>query len=165
MGSARLPNFDGLDRETLKALTLANQAELAALEAERESQRNILSDQSWELRSSSEQIEHLKLVIEKLRRRVFGVKSEKIVIQLEQLELHLEERESSQAEMEVAVERVRPAEEPETRSVTAHAGQVGRSGCSDILEYQPRETDRKEEDAAIWKHKQTVVFFASAPML
>ena len=61
---------------------------------------------------SSEQIEHLKLVIEKLRRRVFGVKSEKIVIQLEQLELHLEELESSQAEMEAAVERVRPAAEP-----------------------------------------------------
>ena len=67
-------------------------------------------------RSSSEQIEHLKLVIEKLRRRVFGVKSEKIVIQLEQLELHLEELESSQAEMEAAVERVMPAAEPKTRS-------------------------------------------------
>jgi multidrug efflux pump subunit AcrA (membrane-fusion protein) len=116
MDSASLPNLDGLDREALKALVLAHQAELAALEAELESQRRILSEQSQELRSSSEQIEHLKLVIEKLRRRVFGVKSEKIVIQLEQLELHLEELESSQAETEAAVERVRPAAEPKSRS-------------------------------------------------
>jgi transposase len=116
MDSAPLPDLDGLDREALKALVLAHQAELTALEAELETQRHILSEQSQELRSSSEQIEHLKLVIEKLRRRVFGVKSEKIVVQLEQLELHLEELESSQAEMEAAVERVRPAKEPKTRS-------------------------------------------------
>ena len=116
MDFAPLPNLDGLDREALKALVLAHQAELAALEAELESQRDIPSEQSQELCSSSEQIEHLKLVIEKLRRRVFGVKSEKIVVQLEQLELHLEELESSQAEMEAAVERVRPATEPKSRS-------------------------------------------------
>ena len=66
--------------------------------------------------NSSEQIEHLKLVIEKLRRMVFGSKSEKLGIQLEQLELHLEELESAQAEMEAAVERVQPAAEPKTRS-------------------------------------------------
>ena len=127
MDSAQLPDIDGLDREALKALLVQHQEqllslaashedELRSLEAELESQRHILSEQSQELRSSSEQIEHLKLVIEKLRRRVFGVKSEKIVIQLEQLELHLEELESSQAEMEAAVERVRPAAEAKSRS-------------------------------------------------
>ena len=116
MDSAPLPDLDGLDREALKALVLAHQAELAALEAELESQRHVLSEQSQELHSSGEQIEHLKLVIEKLRRRVFGVKSEKVVTQLEQLELHLEELETSQAESEAAVERVRPAAEPKTRS-------------------------------------------------
>ena len=122
-----MPDLDGLDREALKALLIQHQEqlislaashkdELRLLEAELESQRNILSEQSQELRSSSEQIDHLKLVIEKLRRRVFGVKSEKIVVQLEQLELHLEELETSQAESEAAVERVRPAAEPKTRS-------------------------------------------------
>ena len=127
MDSAQLPDLDGLDREALKALLVQHQEqllslvashenELRSLEVELESQRHILSEQSQELRSSSEQIEHLKLVIEKLRRRAFGVKSEKIVIQLEQLELHLEELETSQAEMEAAVERVRPAKEPKTRS-------------------------------------------------
>src|SRR5664280_360242 len=124
MDCASLPDLDSLDVEALKALAIRHQAEIAAQraeiaarDAEIEQQRQALSDEIEELRrSSSEQIEHLKLVIEKLRRRVFGVKSEKIVIQLEQLELHLEELESSQAEMEVAVERVIPAAEPKTRS-------------------------------------------------
>jgi DNA repair exonuclease SbcCD ATPase subunit len=124
MDSAQLPDLDGLDVEALKALVAAHRAEVAARdaeiavrEAEIEHERQALCNQIEELRrSSSEQIEHLKLVIEKLRRRVFGVKSEKIVIQLEQLELHLEELESSQAEMEAAVERVAPAAEPKTRS-------------------------------------------------
>ena len=132
-----MPDLDGLDREALKALLVAHQEqlgslaashedelrslaasyedELRSLEAELESHRQTLSEQDRQLRSSSEQIEHLKLVIEKMRRRMFGVKSEKIVVQLEQLELHLEELESSQAEMEAAVERVRPAAEPKTR--------------------------------------------------
>ena len=127
MDAAQLPDLDGLDREALKALLIAHQEELRtlaashqdelrSLQAELDSHLQTLSQQDDQLRSSSEQIEHLKLVIEKLRRRVFGVKSEKIVIQLEQLELHLEELESSQAEAEAAVERVRPAAEPKTRS-------------------------------------------------
>jgi transposase len=127
MDAAQLPDLDGLDQEALKALLIKHQEELRSLAAshedelgslqtELESHRQTLSQQDKELRSSGEQIEHLKLVIEKLRRRVFGVKSEKIVVQLEQLELHLEELGSSQAEMEAAVERVRPAKEPKTRS-------------------------------------------------
>ncbi|MFZ0731565.1 MAG: IS66 family transposase [Candidatus Sulfotelmatobacter sp.] len=81
-----------------------------------ESHRQALSQQDEELRSRSEQIEHLKLVIEKLRRSMFGAKSEKIVVQLEQLELHLEELESEQAEVEAAAEAVSPATEPKPRS-------------------------------------------------
>ena|ERR1039457_917791 len=98
MDAAQLPDLDELDREALKALLVAHQEELRSLAAsyedelrslqtELDSHRQTLSQQDEQLRSSSEQIEHLKLVIEKLRRR--GVKSEKIVIQLEQLELHL----------------------------------------------------------------------------
>ena len=138
MDCASLPDLDSLDVEALKALAIRHrveiaaqraeiaardaeiairEAEIASRDAEIEQQRQTLSDEIAELRrASSEQIEHLKLVIEKLRRRVFGIKSEKIVIQLEQLELHLEELESSQAEMEAAVERVLPAAEPKTRS-------------------------------------------------
>ena len=41
----------------------------------------------------------------------------------------------------------------ETSRITPHAGQEGRSGRSAILEYLRREVDRKEENAARWKHK------------
>src|SRR6201984_753279 len=127
MDAAPLLDLDALDREALLALLRAHQEhlrsvaaskkdEVRSLEVELESHRHTLSQQDEELRSSSEQIEHLKLVIEKLKRRMFGVKSEKIVLQLKQLELHLEELESSQAEMEAAVERITPAEEPKARS-------------------------------------------------
>jgi|SRR5664279_5465772 len=93
MDAVQFPDLDGLDREALKALLFAHREELRSLSAshedelrslhtELESHRQTLSQQDEQLRSSSEQIEHLKLVIEKLRRRVFGVRSEKIVIQL-----------------------------------------------------------------------------------
>jgi transposase len=111
-----LPDLDRLDKEALKALVLAHRTEMASLEAELESQRQILSEQGRELLSRSEQIEHLKLLIEKLRRAMFGKKSEKIVVQLEQLELHLEELESAQAEMETAIEAAAPAVEVKPRS-------------------------------------------------
>jgi len=127
MDSAPLPDLDALDREALltllqahqeqlRSLAAAHEDELRSLETELESHRQTLSQQDVQLRSSSEQIEHLKLIIEKLKRRMFGVKSEKIVVQLEQLELHLEELETTQAEMQAAVERVVPADEPKARS-------------------------------------------------
>ena len=46
--------------------------------------------------------EHLKLVIEKYRRMIFGRKSEKLTGQLEQLEFRLEELETAQAAEEAA---------------------------------------------------------------
>jgi transposase len=95
-----LPEFDRLDMEALKALVLAHRTERASLEAELENQRKIVSEQGRELLSRSEQIEHLKLVIEKLRRAMFGSKSEK----------------SAQAEMEAAVEAVAPAAQVKPRS-------------------------------------------------
>ena len=49
------------------------------------------------LDSNAEQIEHLKLTIEKLRRQLFGAKSEKVAAELEQFELELDELETAQA--------------------------------------------------------------------
>jgi hypothetical protein len=71
---ACLPDLDGLDPEALKALLIAKHSE--SLEQHK---------------SDTEQIEHLKLVIEKYRRMIFGRKSEKLTAQLEQLEFRLEE--------------------------------------------------------------------------
>ena len=125
MDRAPLPDLNTLDREALVALVLAHQEELSSLltardeelrrlEAELETHRQSLSEQADELRSRGERIEHLKLMVEKLRHALFGKKSEKIVVQLGQLELELEEEETTQAEAEAAVERVSPAPEPKT---------------------------------------------------
>ena len=84
MISAPLPNLDTLDIEALKALVIARRE------------------------SSHQQIEHLKLVIEKYRRMIFGSKSEKLKGQLEQLEFQLEELEIEQAASEAAQPRSSP---------------------------------------------------------
>jgi transposase len=63
-----------------------------------------------------QQIEHFKLVIEKLRRMIFGAKSEKAVIQVEQFELELEETETEQAGAEEEIEAPALEAEPVLKS-------------------------------------------------
>ena len=134
MHHASVSDLDSLDRDALLAIYLAQQEkltslisaqdeELRRLEAELEShrqalseQRQALSEQSEELHSRSEGIEHLKLMVAKLRHVIFGAKSEKILIELEQLELQLEDDETTHAEVEAGVERIAPSREPKTRS-------------------------------------------------
>jgi transposase len=89
MTDAALADLDSLDKETLKALLIR------------------------ERRSNSQQIEHLKLVIEKYRRMLFGVKSEKLAGELEQFELQLEELETSEAAEQAAEENI-----PQTQAVS-----------------------------------------------
>jgi len=126
MDRAPLPDLNSLDRDALLALFTAQQekidsliadrdAELRRLEAELDSHRQTLSEQADELRSRSERIEHLKLMVDKLRHVIFGTKSEKIVIKLEQLELELEDDETTHAELEAGTERVSPTKEPKAR--------------------------------------------------
>jgi transposase len=88
MVPASLPDLDGLDPEALKALVIAKHSESL--------------EQHKELTSSTHEIEHLKLVIEKYRRMIFGRKSEKLTGELEQLEFRLEELETAQAAEEAA---------------------------------------------------------------
>src|SRR5580693_8254247 len=83
MFPAPLPDLDGLDPEAVKALLIAK--------------HNESIEQHKQLRSNSQEIEHLRLVIEKYRRMIFGRKSEKLTRELEQLELRLEELETAQA--------------------------------------------------------------------
>jgi transposase len=95
---ASLPDLDGLDPEALKALVIAKHSESL--------------EQHKELMSNTHEIEHLKLVIEKYRRMIFGRKSEKLSGELEQLEFRLEELETSQAAEEArqaATEATQPA--------------------------------------------------------
>ena len=69
-----LPSLDGLDVEALRALLLAHHERLQSREIE---------------------IEHLTMLLAKMRRMQFGRRSEKIAQQIEQLELQLEELEST----------------------------------------------------------------------
>ncbi|MGA2889965.1 MAG: transposase, partial [Terracidiphilus sp.] len=81
MTEAALIDLDSLDKETLKALLIR------------------------ERRSNAREIEHLKLVIEKYRWMLFGVKSEKLAGEPEHLDLRLEELETNEAAGEAAQEK------------------------------------------------------------
>jgi transposase len=131
MDRAPLPALDILDRDALVALIRAHQEELTSqqdelrsLQAELDSHRQIVSEQAEELDARSQRIEHMKLMIEKLRQMMFGKKSEKVILKLEQLEFELEEEETTQAVMEAVLDRVSPAREaksrPERKSLPEH---------------------------------------------
>ena len=129
MDCASLPDLDSLDRDALlglfraqqqrqqelDAILRAREQELRHLEAELETHRHTLSEQADELRSRSERIEHLKLMVAKYRHMIFGTRSEKLVLQLEQLELELEEHETVQAEAEAFAERTSPEQQAKSR--------------------------------------------------
>ena len=77
--AAKLPN----DINALKALVLSMTASVQHLET-------VVSCRTQE-------IERLKLLIDKLKRMVFGRRSEKLTRQIEQLELELEELQTTEA--------------------------------------------------------------------
>ena len=130
-------DLSSLDRETLAALVLAQQEKLLSRDSE---------------------IEHLKLIIAKLRRMMFGTKSEKITREIEQLELKLEELEVRKAERAEAgpgsePPRQRPSRQPlpehlprevhvhmpDRDTCTACGGGLSKLGedVSEMLEYVP----------------------------
>jgi transposase len=76
MHAAPLPDLDALDLEAAKALLIA---------------------QHQRLGSRASEIERLHLLVEKLQRMLFGSKSEKVLRQIEQLELQLEELQAASA--------------------------------------------------------------------
>lgn len=102
---ASLPDLDGFDPEALKALVIARHLE--SIEQHK---------------SDTEQIEHLKLVIEKYRRMIFGTKSEKLTGELEQLEFRLEELETTQAAEEARQAASEATQPSSTQTVTKLVG-------------------------------------------
>ena len=86
------------DIETLKHLVRTRDAELARARAEASSAEALIA--------------HLRLTIEKMRREIYGPRSERKAWLLDQLELQLEELESSAAEDELAAEKVAGATTP-----------------------------------------------------
>src|ERR1700722_11946373 len=76
-----------LDRGLLEALVIAQQEQMLAKD-------EAIAAHHEKLLSRDNEIEHLKLVIAKLWRMIFGTKSEKVTREIEQLELKLEELET-----------------------------------------------------------------------
>src|ERR1700728_66072 len=135
---ASVVDLSRLNREALEALVVAQQEKLLTRNSE---------------------IEHLKLIIAKLRRMMFGTKSEKIAREVEQLELKLEELETGEAAHPPAAapasstprrkRKRRPLPEhlpreththmPTEEACSACGGQLSKLGedVSEMLEYIP----------------------------
>ena len=118
MISPALPDLDGLDIEALKALVIAQHSELL------------------EQHSNAQEIERLKLIIEKYRRMIFGRKSEKLTAQLEQLEFRLEELETAQAADDAVQAAKEAAQKSSTQTTTKPRRRPARKPLPDDL---PRE--------------------------
>ena len=108
-----LSDLDALHPHELKVLIL--------------SQHEQLLSKDEQLAWRDTEIEHLKLLIAKLRRMQFGRKSEKLDRQIEQLELRLDELQATQAENTsasqtpaVATADAKGNEEPARRSLPEH---------------------------------------------
>ena len=87
------------DVETLKAMVIEQRAKLAVNDTE---------------------IDHLKLLIAKLRRMQFGRSSEKLDRQIEQLELRLEELQSAQAQVSTVKPKADQPAKPVRRPLPEH---------------------------------------------
>jgi len=117
MVATTLPDLNTLDREALKTLLVATHERLLSRESE---------------------IEHLKLLIAKLRRMQFGRRSEKVQRQIEQLELRLEDLEARKAEPTRQAENQLPA------TAAANLLIASKPVRRPLPEHLPRETQTYE---------------------
>jgi len=115
---AALPDLDTLNHEALKALIVAQHAQILSKDEQ--------------LVSRDEEIERLKMLIAKLRRMQFGRKSEKLDRQIEQLELRLDELEASRAEKMASTSAI-----PAAASVV---NQTAKRARQPLPAHLPRET-------------------------
>jgi transposase len=114
------------DVEALKAALIAERDKRIVAEADAASAKAKASD-------DRALIAHLKLQIEKLRREIYGPRSERTARLLDQLELQLEELESSASEDELAAEKAAA----ETTNVAAFSRK--RPSRKPLPEHLPRE--------------------------
>lgn len=94
MSSSAPVEVDLFDHQAVRALLAWKDQLLANKDAE-------IAARDEKLSTHEQQIEHLKLLLEKMRRDAYGAKSEKLDRSVDQLELQLEELESDQAAEEV----------------------------------------------------------------
>ena len=117
-----LPDLDVMDVAALKALARAQHSQFQA-------QQDLIKAQQEQylatLSSRASEIAHLKLLLDKFQRMLFGARSEKLVRQVAQLELQLEELETSRGEEEVTplpfpMETEREPKQPSRRTLPEH---------------------------------------------
>jgi transposase len=104
-----LPDLDALDHAALKAMIVAQQDRYLAQQDIHRAERE---QYTATLNSRTSEIERLMLLVEKLKHMLFGSKSERVLRQIEQLELQLEELHSANAVEEL--QTAAPAERPAT---------------------------------------------------
>jgi transposase len=98
-----------------------NRAEaLAALPDDIEALKALVLEQRLALATRSSEIEHLKLLIAKLKRMQFGRSSERLNKEVEQLELRLEELQTAQAEQAVRKPEALPKQRPVRQPLPEH---------------------------------------------
>src|ERR1700751_116299 len=117
MDAATPRDLDHLDSEALKALVLALRERLFSHQEQLSTQQEEILSQRAQLASRDAEIEHLKLLIAKLRRQQFGRSSEKREHQIEQLELRLEELEARRTKETAAVKEPAPRNTASMRPV------------------------------------------------
>jgi transposase len=117
MDAATLPDLDQLDFQALKALVVALHEQAFSHRKQLTAQQEEILSQREQLASRDAEIEHLTLLIAKLRRMKFGRSSEKWDRQIEQLELRLGELEASRTKEAAAVKQPAPTNISESRSV------------------------------------------------
>ena len=125
--NAGLPDLPD-DVDALRALLVAERGRRIAAEA------NATAAQA-KLSADQELIAHLKLQIEKMRREIFGPRSERTARLLDQMELQLEELEATASEDELAAERA--AQKAGRTNVSAFTRQ--RPSRKPFPEHLPRE--------------------------
>jgi transposase len=117
MDAATLPDLDQLDFQALKSLILAQHEQALSHRKQLTTQQEEILSQRKQLASRDAEIEHLKLLIAKLRRMEFGRSSERRENQIEQLELRLEELEARRTRETAAVKEAAPASTAAARPV------------------------------------------------
>jgi transposase len=119
MDAATPHDLDQLDSAALKALILALREQVFSHQKQLTTQQEEILSQREQLASRDVEIEHLKLLIAKLRRQQFGRSSEKRDCQIEQLELRLEELEARRTNETAAVKESAPPSTAVSRTVEA----------------------------------------------
>jgi transposase len=118
MPVAPLPDLDTLDRAALRDMVIRQHAQISSRDAE---------------------VDRLRLIIARLRRLQFGRKSEKIHREIEQLELQLEDLETSNAAQREQTEKTLA---PESAAVFVAA--TRKSARRPLPEHLPREVEMHE---------------------